>query len=223
MQRTEETRAEAAHHIYEQQVAAVDARMRDELWDKIASAAGAPGTGEDALRVAHDARDLILTDPPTGRTLRFVADEVLDLPEGERPGPFQMGNARVTLTAWDGTQRAWLLRHVAGEVQEYAWVTLPGDVPVDDGMLRDLVVGLRRGQMPADPSETAHLDTTAPENNVTSLATSIQWAIVNLYSGQVHRPDEVFAGGAEAGAALKELVRSGELQEGDWEVRPMDR
>ncbi len=115
MQESDAVRTEDVHHTYEQQVAAMDTQMRDELWDHIAAVASASRTGEHAVRVEQTERTLTLTDPETGHVLRFVMDEVLDLPEAERPGPFQMGNARVTITAWDGIVRTWLLRNVGAD------------------------------------------------------------------------------------------------------------
>jgi hypothetical protein len=218
MQRSPLVSAEDAHRIYEEQVAALDTRMLAALWERIAAAAGA--SAGPALRVERDERTLTLTDPASGRALRFEADDVLDLPERKRPGPFLMGNARVALSAWDSTRRAWLLRHIATGDLDYAWVTLPGDV-VDDAMLASLVDGLRRGTMPDDPARLVSLDVASPETGVASLATGRRWAIVNLYSGQRQSAHQVFGSGAEAGAALAELVRRGELQEGDWEVRPV--
>jgi len=220
MQEVNSVRAEEVHHTYEQQVAAVNAQMRDQLWGRVAALARAIGGG-DGLRVEHDDRTLTMTDAATGRTLRLAMDEVLDLPDRERPGPFGMGNARVIVTAWEGTERTWLLRHTTTGTLEYRWVTMPGDVLVDDDILAALVQGLRRGELPPDPAETAHLDVDSPSAGVASLATGTRWAIVNLYSGERHGPDQIFSSGDEAFEALKDLVRGGRLQEGDWEVRPV--
>jgi len=126
-------RQEAIHQTYEQQVADLDTSMLDQLYARISA---------EAVRVQRDGRTLTLTDSASARRLHLVMDDVLDLPEAERPGPFRMGNARVTVNAWDGTTRQWLLRNVAADGMQYQWVTLPGDVRIDDSVLTALLGGV---------------------------------------------------------------------------------
>ncbi|GAC1396429.1 MAG: hypothetical protein NVSMB65_15610 [Chloroflexota bacterium] len=174
MQDQDAASAEAVHQTYERQVAETNAARVDDLWARIEAVVG---TGAGRPRASRQERGLTVTDPASGRTLRFVMDDVLDLPEDQRPGPFGMGNARVTMTAWDGTRRAWLLRNVTAGGIDYQWVTLPGDVAVGDEVIAALVAGLTSGEMPPDPAETVHMDATTAAS--ATLATGDRWAIYN--------------------------------------------
>lgn len=213
-------RQEAIHQTYEQQVADLDTSMLDQLYARISALADNLSAG--AVRVQRDGRALTLTDSASARRLHLVMDDVLDLPEAERPGPFRMGNARVTVNAWDGTTRQWLLRNVAADGMQYQWVTLPGDVRIDDGVLTALLGGLQSGQVPPDPAETVHVSTAAADpTGRPSDAGGQRWAIYNLYSQAMYEQGGLFSSADEAATALTDMVRSGQAPEGNWEVRPI--
>ena len=220
MQEDTNARQKAIHQTYEQQVAALDTSMLDQLYTRISALAGNLSAG--AVQIQREGRVLTLTDSASARGLRLVMDDMLDLPEAARPGPFRMGNARVTVNTWDGTTRQWLLRNVAADGMQYRWVTLPGDVEIDDGVLTALLSGLQSGQAPPDPAETAHVSTaTADFTGRPSGVGGQRWAIYNLYSQAMYEPGGLFSSADEAATALTDMVRTGQAPEGNWEVRPI--
>lgn len=118
-------RAEAIHDEYMSEARQLIAAQIDKLYRMVTDAATmiATGThGAPRIEVSRDGNDI--TASCGGRTMRFHAESIADVPEGGDPAnEFPGGQARCTIQMPDGATETWVLHRTSiGTNIQYAWL-----------------------------------------------------------------------------------------------------